>query len=154
MAVSWRSVWGVVVALAFLCYVMALMGSASCRWGSPLLPQLAAFDGPAAEVPWAGDVRNLDTAWNRLCFGSKPPVSLHIALFVKKWPTGGTPGGLERHAMTLHRVLADRGHSVHVFTTRQPGATTSVAEDEAEENLQHANLHLHFVEPNAGGGLH
>lgn len=173
--VSWRSVWGVILALAMLCYVMALMGSAWCRWGdlaSSLQQQVAVFDarGSAAGanvavavqraqgagmdmMQWEGDVRDLVVAWNWLCYGSKPPVSLHIALFVKKWPTGGTPGGLERHAMTLHRVLADRGHEVHVFTMRQPGATTLDAEEEAEEERQHPNMHLHFVEPNSGGGF-
>lgn len=170
MVVSWRSVWLVVIGLVLLCYVMALMGSAPCRWGEPLVPGgydtrprqgvgvAKAGAGRAAAgavdmVDWTGDVRDLDMAWNRLCYGSRPPVSLHMALFVKKWPTGGTPGGLERHAMTLHRVLADRGHVVHVFTMRQPGATTTVAQDEAEEERQHGNLHLHFVEPNAGGGF-
>lgn len=165
LVVSWRSLWALLVGLALLCYVMALMGSASCR--SPLV--LGASDADSDHsvirkrgddghraldpVDWAGDVRDLDMAWNRLCYGSKPPVSLRIALFVKKWPTGGTPGGLERHAMTLHRVLADRGHVVHVFTMRQPGATTTEAEDAAAEEQRHANLHLHFVEPNSGGAF-
>jgi hypothetical protein len=44
---------------------------------------------------WEGDVRNLEVAWNQLCYGSMPPVLLQIALFMKKWPGG-----------TLHRVLA------------------------------------------------
>lgn len=158
MVVSWRSQWVVIGGLALLCYVMALMGSATCRWGSfrPLggyeVDAAATASADVDVAQWTGDVRDLETAWNRLCFASRPPVKLRIALFVKKWPTGGTPGGLERHAMTLHRVLADRGHAVHVFTTRQPGATTSVA-DEAEEARQHPNMHLHFVEPNAGGGF-
>jgi hypothetical protein len=41
---------------------------------------------------WEGDVRDLEVAWNRLCYGSTPLVSLQIALFIKKWPTGGTSG--------------------------------------------------------------
>ena len=100
-----------------------------------------------------GDVRDLEVAWNKLCYGSKPPVALRIALFVKKWPTGGTPGGLERHAMTLHRVLADRGHMVHVFTIRLAGATTRAADDVADELRLHPNMRLHFVEPNVNGAF-
>ncbi|KAG0578202.1 hypothetical protein M758_4G005000 [Ceratodon purpureus] len=178
LVVSWRWVWGVILALAMLCYVMALMGSAWCRWGGlvgslhqasaaalghrgrsgatgdNVAVAIARAEGAAVDMMrWEGDVRDLVVAWNRLCYGSRPPVSLQIALFVKKWPTGGTPGGLERHAMTLHRVLADRGHGVHVFTMRQPGATTADADEEVEEERQHPNLHLHFVEPNSGGGF-
>ena len=156
---------------------MGLMGSALyCRWGDLAAgwQQVAGGVDPRAGGPtranvavaldrvqgaavdllrWEGDVRDLVVAWNRLCYGSVPPVSLRIALFVKKWPTGGTPGGLERHAMTLHRALADRGHVVDVFTMRQPGATTLDADEAAEEERQHPNMHLHFVEPNSGGGF-
>ncbi|XP_024367090.1 uncharacterized protein [Physcomitrium patens] len=164
MAVSWRLVWAVMLSGSLLCYVMVLMGSASCRSN-------VGFEGSDARnfansgklstngadgvdlALWSGDVRDLSTAWNRLCYGSKPPQRINIALFVKKWPTGGTPGGLERHAMTLHRVLADRGHVVHVFTMRQPGATTSDEDEEAQEEQRHPNMHLHFVKPNAGGGF-
>jgi glycosyltransferase involved in cell wall biosynthesis len=161
LVVSWRWVWGVILALAMLCYVMALMGSAWCRWGD-LASSLGSSDGDSVAgavqraegmMRWEGDVRDLEVAWNRLCYGSTPPVSLQIALFVKKWPTGGTPGGLERHAMTLHRVLADRGHVVHVFTMRQPGGATADADEEAEEERRHPNMHLHFIAPNAGGGF-
>lgn len=156
--------WAVILGGALLCYVMALMGSASCR--SPLLVWdsgvrlVASSVKPAATAVdmvdpamWSGDVRDLSMAWNRLCYGSKPPVTIRIAVFVKKWPIGGTPGGLERHAMTLHRALADRGHVVHVFTMRQPGAGTSGEEVEAEEERQHSNTHIHFMKPNEAGGF-
>ncbi|KAH6790972.1 UDP-Glycosyltransferase superfamily protein, partial [Perilla frutescens var. frutescens] len=43
--------------------------------------------------------------------------SLRIAVFSRKWPTTATPGGMERHAHTLHTALARRGHEVHVFTS-------------------------------------
>ncbi|KAJ7571192.1 hypothetical protein O6H91_01G154200 [Diphasiastrum complanatum] len=93
---------------------------------------------------WRGDVRELETAWNRLCFGP-PPEMLRMALFVKKWPVGGVPGGLERHALTLHKVLADRGHDVHVYTISADGSTPG--------DLKEGGLHVHFLHPNAGGGF-
>ncbi|KAE8693166.1 Kinase superfamily protein [Hibiscus syriacus] len=69
--------------------------------------------------PWSGDLRNMQFAWNRLPFKyiQSPPVVLKIAVFSRKWPTGTTPGGMERHAYTLHTALAHRGHRVHVFTS-------------------------------------
>lgn len=58
------------------------------------------------------------SAWNQLSFSPEPPPRLlKIALFVKRWPHRNLAGGLERHALTLHRALARRGHEVHVFTT-------------------------------------
>ncbi|KAJ6327004.1 hypothetical protein OIU78_013985 [Salix suchowensis] len=64
-----------------------------------------------ASKPWSGDLRNADFAWNRLVFIEKktPPVKLKIAVFSRKWPIGTTPGGMERHAYTLHTALAHRG---------------------------------------------
>ncbi|KAJ7554835.1 hypothetical protein O6H91_05G011200 [Diphasiastrum complanatum] len=93
---------------------------------------------------WSGNLRKLDSAWNKLCFGP-PPEKLRIALFVKKWPVGGVPGGLERHALTLHRVLAGRGHEVHVYTVSGDGTLP--------EDFTQGQLHVHFVKPNAGGNL-
>ncbi|XP_055820366.1 uncharacterized protein LOC129889190 [Solanum dulcamara] len=56
-------------------------------------------------------------AWNHLDFSSQPPQRLlKIALFVKKWPDENHAGGLERHALTLHLALANRGHELHIFT--------------------------------------
>jgi hypothetical protein len=96
LVVSWQSVWVVILALAMLCYVMALMGSAWCRWGD-LASSFRSSNGDnvvvavqlaegAAEgmMRWEGDMHNLEVAWNRLCYGSMPPVSLQIALFMKK----------------------------------------------------------------------
>ncbi|KAM7251200.1 hypothetical protein ACFE04_023083 [Oxalis oulophora] len=70
---------------------------------------------------WSGDLREAEFAWNHLKFnidGFPPPqVKLKIAVFSRKWPIGTTPGGMERHAHTLHTALARRGHKVHVFTS-------------------------------------
>ena len=71
--------------------------------------------------PWSGDLRAAQFAWNRLLFlqypDQPPPIALKIAVFSRKWPIGTTPGGMERHAHTLHTALARRGHQVHVFTS-------------------------------------
>ncbi|CAM8877917.1 unnamed protein product [Rhodiola kirilowii] len=68
---------------------------------------------------WSGDLRRAEFAWNRLHFSKDvpPPVSLKIAVFSRKWPLNKTPGGMERHAHTLHTALAHRGHRVHVYTS-------------------------------------
>ncbi|GMQ03733.1 hypothetical protein CsSME_00049416 [Camellia sinensis var. sinensis] len=68
---------------------------------------------------WSGDLRTAEFAWNHLVFAdaTPPPVKLKIAVFSRKWPIGSTPGGMERHAHTLHTTLAHRGHEVHVFTS-------------------------------------
>lgn len=69
--------------------------------------------------PFSGDLRRAEFAWNKLSFhgGPPPPQSLRIAVFSRKWPTSAVPGGMERHAYTLHTTLARRGHQVHVFTS-------------------------------------
>ncbi|XP_047341689.1 uncharacterized protein LOC124945324 [Impatiens glandulifera] len=71
--------------------------------------------------PWTGDLRTAEFAWNRLSldedFNLPPQDMLKIAVFSRKWPSGSTPGGMERHARTLHSALASRGHEVHVFTS-------------------------------------
>ncbi|CAN6692827.1 unnamed protein product [Malus baccata var. baccata] len=47
------------------------------------------------------------SAWNQLAFSSMPRSRLRkIALF-----------GMDRHALTLHLALANRGHELHIFTT-------------------------------------
>ncbi|KAJ4830066.1 hypothetical protein Tsubulata_009274 [Turnera subulata] len=68
---------------------------------------------------WSGDLRAAEFAWNHLPFSDTqpPPVKLKIAVFSRKWPVGSAPGGMERHAYTLHTALSRRGHDVHVFTS-------------------------------------
>ncbi|OMO93732.1 Glycosyl transferase, family 1 [Corchorus olitorius] len=69
--------------------------------------------------PWSGDLRTAQFAWNRLPLThlQPPPVRLKIAVFSRKWPLGTAPGGMERHAYTLHNALTRRGHQIHVFTS-------------------------------------
>ncbi|CAM6126447.1 unnamed protein product [Calypogeia fissa] len=151
---TWHSVWAILVAASMFLYAFAIFGkdcspkeaaggrargANSQRAGMGMLQ-----NAEGKQAAWSGDLRELETAWNQLCYGEKPPENLRIALFVKKWPAGGTPGGLERHAMTLHRVLAERGHDVHVFTISGDGGYP--------EDLHEGNLHIHFVKPNSAGG--
>ncbi|CAN1299317.1 Uncharacterized glycosyltransferase MJ1607 [Linum perenne] len=85
--------------------------------------------------PWSGDLRAAEFSWNRLSFmssdhGGSSHVKLKIAVFSRKWPIDTVPGGMERHAFTLHSALARRGHEVHVFTSPVrdqafPSSTTS-----------------------------
>lgn len=77
---------------------------------------------------WAGDLREAEFSWNHLRFDDSrpPPEILKIAVFSRKWPVGSAPGGMERHALTLHSYLAARGHNVHVFTSAPPVKTTTV----------------------------
>lgn len=82
------------------------------------------------------------SAWNSLRFSADPPSTfLKIAVFVKKWPTQNHAGGLERHASTLHRDLARRGHELHVFTSSSTNATST------------KNLNFHLSNPTAAGYL-
>ncbi|KAH6765651.1 UDP-Glycosyltransferase superfamily protein [Perilla frutescens var. hirtella] len=82
-------------------------------------------------------------AWNSLQFPSEaPPRLLKLAVFVKKWPDKHHAGGLERHAMTLHRALAKRGHELHVFTSSSSTNATSMK-----------NLYFHLSKPTAAGYL-
>lgn len=81
-------------------------------------------------------------AWNSLRFPSDPPSRfLKIAVFVKKWPSQDHAGGLERHALTLHRDLAKRGHELHVFTASSTNVTSA------------KNLNFHLSNPTAAGYL-
>ncbi|KAF5183724.1 Udp-glycosyltransferase superfamily protein [Thalictrum thalictroides] len=85
-------------------------------------------------------------AWNHLSFSSNPPPKfLKIAVFVKKWPQKNQAGGLERHALTLHLVLAERGHELHIFTT------SSLNSSFPKYSL--TNLHFHLSKPTAAGRL-
>lgn len=92
---------------------------------------------------WSGDLRTLEVAWNRLCFG-RPVASekLRLAVFSKKWPAGGVPGGMERHAFTLYRALAARGHEIHVYTATGNGVKG--------EDVVEGELRVHFVQNEAG----
>ncbi|GAB4836279.1 hypothetical protein Ancab_001194 [Ancistrocladus abbreviatus] len=82
----------------------------------------------SASRPWTGDLRSADFAWNRLSFVESlaPQSVLKIAVFSRKWPTSSVPGGMERHAFTLHSALAHRGHEVHVFTSPYPNCEAAV----------------------------
>ncbi|XP_057772392.1 uncharacterized protein LOC130991975 [Salvia miltiorrhiza] len=81
-------------------------------------------------------------AWNSLQLPSGAPSRLlKLAVFVKKWPDKHHAGGLERHAMTLHRDLARRGHELHVFTSASTNVTSM------------KNLHFHLSKPTAAGYL-
>ncbi|XP_077210241.1 uncharacterized protein LOC143845714 [Tasmannia lanceolata] len=81
--------------------------------------------------PWSGDLRTAQFAWNRLAFvESQPPrTPLKLAVFTRKWPIGATPGGMERHALTLHTALAHRGHQVHVYTSPPTEISTAVSRE-------------------------
>ncbi|KAK2979700.1 hypothetical protein RJ640_002872 [Escallonia rubra] len=92
------------------------------------IPALLLLHTPSASIcttfsthtkPFSGDLRKVEFAWNRLKFSENipPPVSLKIAVFSRKWPMGSIPGGMERHAHTLHTALAHRRHQVHIFTS-------------------------------------
>lgn len=92
---------------------------------------------------WSGDLRTLEVAWNRLCFGpATTSEKLRLAVFSKKWPVGGVPGGMERHALTLYKALAARGHEIHVYTATGNGI--------APEDLIEGGLRVHFVQNEAG----
>lgn len=89
---------------------------------------------------WAGDLREFEGAWNRLCFGHPVQAErMRIGAFVKTWPMDAKPGGLEHHARVLYHDLARRGHQVHVFTTISNG------ENVTEYHLESNNLHIHIV---------
>ncbi|KAK9144112.1 hypothetical protein Sjap_004015 [Stephania japonica] len=94
-----------------------------------------------AALSWrSGDLRHAEFAWNRLPFTDNyqsPP--LRIAVFSRKWPVNGSPGGMERHALTLYTALARRrGHQIHVFTS-----PPSIETDQAD---QPGSPQIHFHE--------
>ncbi|KAL0353816.1 UNVERIFIED_CONTAM: hypothetical protein Sangu_0962900 [Sesamum angustifolium] len=88
------------------------------------------------EARYTGDLRDLNSPWNKLCFG---PTSekLKIAVFSKSWPTGPSPGGMERHASTLYLALASRGHTIHVFT--------APSDRQQRSEVKEGNLSVHFA---------
>ncbi|XP_073006637.1 uncharacterized protein [Typha latifolia] len=97
---------------------------------SPSLPSCSSTFPASAnkktKLPWSGDLRDADFSWNTLAFSNfrkPPPIRLKIAVFSRKWPVATSPGGMERHALTLHSALAARGHDVHVFTSASASAS-------------------------------
>ncbi|KAH7426603.1 hypothetical protein KP509_10G008100 [Ceratopteris richardii] len=113
----------------------------------PSVCLLSKHNYPQNAATFHGDLRLFSQAWNQLSFSwlsSSPPVLLRVALFVKVWPFSAAPGGLERHAQTLHRHLADRGHEIHVFTTDRVSATIN-------EWQEGCCLFFHVFPPTARG---
>ncbi|XP_020105455.1 uncharacterized protein LOC109722021 [Ananas comosus] len=100
--------------------------------------------------PWSGDLRDAEFSWNSLHFSDSapPPALLRIAVFSRKWPVASAPGGMERHALTLHSALSARGHRIHVFT--------SAADDDAGGGSANSTgggaggIRLHFLAGPAG----
>ncbi|CAN4128308.1 unnamed protein product [Withania somnifera] len=91
---------------------------------------------------WSGDLRDAEFSWNRLKFNHKnPPLkTLKIAVFSRKWPMSATPGGMERHAYTLHMAMARRGHQVHVFTSPPQEHVTPTTSHMIDDSAQSPNL--------------
>ncbi|KAH7685833.1 Phosphatidylinositol N-acetylglucosaminyltransferase protein [Dioscorea alata] len=91
---------------------------------------------------FSGDLRNITFSWNslKLTGDKSPPTQLKIAVFSRKWPVVTAPGGMERHAMTLHYALARRNHDVHVFTS-----APSPGDLPAEGQTKPASLHVHHI---------
>ncbi|KAJ1431175.1 Glycosyltransferase subfamily 4-like, N-terminal domain [Sesbania bispinosa] len=102
---------------------------------------------------WSGDLLSAEFAWNRLpFFEDKPsPIALKIAVFSRKWPIGTTPGGMERHAHTLHTALARHGHQVHIFTSPPQDESSSISSLEINNHQAGAPsspfIHCHEGEP-------
>lgn len=101
---------------------------------------------------WSGDLKAIQFAWNRLTFpGNHPPeTKLRIAVFSRKWPVGSNPGGMERHAYTLHTSLAYRGHDVHIFTSPLNDAKKPTSVDQGADPGQPSpspTIHSHEGEP-------
>ncbi|GLJ42266.1 hypothetical protein SUGI_0874950 [Cryptomeria japonica] len=123
---SWACLWRIFLILSLLFYTQLLFSSDLLQWRhcdttTGTAEETTAIIASSAKLTtdstYSGDLCELQTAWNTLTFGSNPsPKHLKIALFVKKWPSRRKAAGLERHAQTLHRILAQRGHKVHVFT--------------------------------------
>ncbi|CAA2989630.1 Phosphatidylinositol N-acetylglucosaminyltransferase [Olea europaea subsp. europaea] len=94
--------------------------------------------------------REKEIAWNHLKFFDEEPSlrSLKIAVISRKWPISTTPGGMERHAHTLHTALARRGHQVHVFTS--PPLDNTKSQEEIRTKRSHVSspiIHWHEGEP-------
>ncbi|XP_058100788.1 uncharacterized protein LOC131245376 [Magnolia sinica] len=102
--------------------------------------------------PWSGDLRKAHFAWNRLTFDdhSPPHVPLKLAVFSRKWPISAAPGGMERHALTLHSALARRGHQVHVYTSAPPQGIQGPHGD----GNGNSSPHVHFLDGPPGQWRH
>jgi glycosyltransferase involved in cell wall biosynthesis len=111
---------------------------------SPALAGAASHRGRSA-AGFEGDLRDIEFSWNHLPFSASrpPPTKLKIAVFSRKWPVATAPGGMERHAHTLHTALAARGHRVHVFTSPPPH--TEAAPSPSADGPQ-----LHFLDGEPG----
>ncbi|KAL5550558.1 hypothetical protein UlMin_000734 [Ulmus minor] len=98
--------------------------------------------------PWSGDLLAAEFAWNRLAFDERnpPQIPLKIAVFSRKWPLGTTPGGMERHAYTLHTALSRRGHKVHIFTSPPPAGEAKLTTSPTS-SFSPPYLHFHEGEP-------
>ncbi|KAJ4952581.1 hypothetical protein NE237_029413 [Protea cynaroides] len=100
---------------------------------------------------YSGDLRKSEFAWNHLQFiYEEPPLtSLKIAVFSRKWPIGSAPGGMERHAFTLHTALALRGHRIHVYTSPPFNETDTnvVTPSHVRSPLASPQIHFHEGEP-------
>lgn len=146
-------VWTTLLLVSILCYTPWLFWSSKTPlYCSPTSITTAATEKSRYRNPWSGDLRDLETRWNDLKFqDSNPrraaPQRLRIALFVKKWPSKDSAGGLERHARTLHRELARRGHEIHVFTSSSTVLNQILPEDESR------GLRFHFSNPTPAGNL-
>ncbi|XP_077229126.1 uncharacterized protein LOC143862020 [Tasmannia lanceolata] len=94
-------------------------------------PSTSTCTATTTTEPWSGDLRDAQFAWNRLTFfeSQPPPTTLKLAVFTRKWPIGATPGGMERHAFTLHSALANRGHQVHVYTSAPAKISTDMSRE-------------------------
>ncbi|GLJ42293.1 hypothetical protein SUGI_0875510 [Cryptomeria japonica] len=143
---NWYIIWFFLLFLSFLLYAPWLFLSPAHNLQPPC--RTTSITSPD-RVPFRGDLRELSSSWNELSFPSRRDSNprLKIALFVKKWPLGFAAGGLERHARTLHRELALRGHEIHVFTTSAPRDRAPL--DTADLKL----MTFHFSKPTAAGNL-
>ncbi|MCO5607797.1 hypothetical protein L7F22_061998 [Adiantum nelumboides] len=142
----------VAIAAALLCALPLLLHMRALLWPLPSCHHSPTTPSASTLPSFRGDLRLLASSWNHLTFPSAaphspPPLLLRIALFVKKWPSSSSAGGLERHALTLHRHLALRGHHVHVFTS--DGITAEVRT--LQQQQLGGQLHLHICPPNKHG---
>jgi glycosyltransferase involved in cell wall biosynthesis len=117
----------------------------SCSSAMARLAGTSRSSGPGTGG-FSRDLREIKFSWNHLPFSASrpPPAKLKIAVFSRKWPVASAPGGMERHAHTLHTALAARGHRVHVFTSPPPH--TEAAPQPSSPN----GPELHFLDGEPG----